>query len=122
MYNRLEKLLDQDSASIADYYKSEIEWHKTSYTTVTSKKNLSHLKDIAVTAESTNSTKDVLLDRRSQVLHFDWKKCVFCQKCNHGKDKNLTNVSTFCFCQTLEHIVHQKNDEKSKLHLVTFPS
>ena len=117
--NRLEKLLDQDSASIADSYKSEIKWYKACYTVVTSKKNLSHLKDISVTVESTNSTKDVST-RRSQVSDFDWKKCIFCQKCYHGKDKNLTNVSTFRFCQTLEHIVHQKNDEKLILHLGDF--
>ena len=30
------------------------------------------------------------------------------------------NVSTFRFCQTSEHIVHQKNDEKLKLHLGDF--
>ena len=59
LYNRLEKLLDQYSVSIAGSYKSEIKWHKACYTTVTSKKNLSHLKDIAVAGESTNSTKDV---------------------------------------------------------------
>ena len=119
LYNRLEKLLDQDSSSIADSYKSEIKWHKACYTTVTSKKNLSHLKDVAVTGESTNSTQDVST-RRSQVSDFDWKKCIFCQKCYHGKDKNLINVSTFRFCQTLEHVVHQKNDEKLKLHLGDF--
>ena len=45
LYNRLEKLLDQDSASTADSYNSEIKWHKAYYTTVTSKKNLSHLKN-----------------------------------------------------------------------------
>ena len=96
LYNRLEKLLDQDtrSASIADSYKSEIKWHKACCTTVTSKKDLSHLKDIIV--ESTNSTKDVSA-RRSQVSDFDWKKCIFRQKCHHGEDKNLINVSTFRF-------------------------
>ena len=82
LHNRLEKLFDQDSATIADSYKSEIKWHKACYTTVTNKKNLSHLKDIAVTAESTNSTKDVSA-RRSQVSDIDWKKCIFSQKCYH---------------------------------------
>ena len=58
--------MDPDNASTADSYKSEIKWHKACYTTVTNKKNLSHLKDISVTVESTNSTKDIST-RRSQV-------------------------------------------------------
>ena len=39
LYNRLKKLLDQDSTSLTDSYKSEIKWHKACYTTATSKKN-----------------------------------------------------------------------------------
>ena len=63
----------------------------------------------------------LLDDHKFQTLTGKSKKCIFCQKCYHEKDKNLINISTFRFCRTLEHIVHQKNDEKLKLHLGAFP-
>ena len=48
------------------------------------------------------------------------KKCIFCQKIYHGKDKNLINVFTFQFCQTLERTVNLKNDGYLKLHIGDF--
>ena len=70
--------------------------------------------------EGENSSASEIQTRRSSVIDFDWKKCVFCQKIYHGKDKNLINVSAFQFCQTLERTVNLKNDSYLKLHIGDF--
>ena len=70
--------------------------------------------------EGENSSASEIQTRRSSVIDFDWKKCIFCQKIYHGKDKNLINVSTFQFCQTLERTVNLKNDSNLKLHIGDF--
>ena len=122
LYRRLESFLDEGCTSIHERYQSQIKWHKSCYTSTTSKKNLSHLKsEQEITeVEGESSSASEIQTRRSSVIDFDWKKCIFCQKIYHGKDKNLINVSTFQFCQTLERTVNLKNDSYLKLHVGDF--
>ena len=70
--------------------------------------------------EGENSSASEIQTRRSSVINFNWKKCIFCQKIYDGKDKNLINVSAFQFCQTLELTVNLKNDSYLKLHIGDF--
>ena len=122
LYRRLESVLDEGCTSIHEWYRSQIKWNKSCYTSTTSKKNLSHLKNEQeiTEVEGENSSASEIQTRRSSVIDFDWKKCIFCQKIYHGKDKNLINVSTFQFCQTLERTVNLQNDSYLKLHIGDF--
>ena len=97
LYRRLESFLDEGCTSIHERYRSQIKWHKSCYTSTTSKKNLSHLKNEQeiTEVEGESSSASETQTRRSSVIDFDWKKCIFCQKIYHGKNKNLINVSTF---------------------------
>ena len=70
--------------------------------------------------EGENSSASEIQTRRSSVIDFDWKTCIFCKKIYHGKDKNLINVSTFQFCQTLERTANLKDDSYLKLHIGAF--
>ena len=70
--------------------------------------------------EGENSSASEIQTRRSSFIDFDWKKCIFCQKIYHDEDKNLINVSTFQFCQTLERTVKLKNESYLKLHIGDF--
>ena len=121
-YRRFESFLDEGCTSIHGRYRSQIKWHKSCYTSTTSKKNLSHLKNEQeiTEVEGESSSASEIQTRRSSVIDFDWKKCIFCQKIYHGKYKNLINVSTFQFCQTLERTVNLKNDSYLKLHIGDF--
>ena len=123
LYRKLESFLDEGCTSIHKRYRSQIKWHKSCHSTSsTSKKNLSHFKNEQeiTEAEGENSSASQIQTRRSSVIDFDWKKCIFCQKIYHGKDKNLLNVSTFQFCQTLEGTVNFKNDSYLKLRIGDF--
>ena len=122
LYRRLGSFLDVGCTSIHERYRSKIQWLKSCYTSTTSKKNLSHLKNEQEIAEmeGESSSASEIQTRRSSVIDFDWKKCIFCKKIYHGKDKNLINVSTFQFSQTLERTVNLKNDSYLKLHIGDF--
>ena len=122
LYRRLDSFLDEGCTSIHEEYRSQIKWHKSCYTSNTSKKNLSHLKNEQeiTEVEGENSSASEIQTRRSSVTDFDWKKCIFCQKIYHGKDKNLVNVSTFQFCQILEGTGNLENDSYLKLHIGDF--
>ena len=119
---RLESFLDEDCTSTHERNQSQIKWYKSCYTSTTSKTNLSYLKNEKeiTEVEGENSSASETQTRRSSVIDFDWKKCIFCQKIYHGKDKNLINVSTFQFSQTLERTVNFKNDSYLKLHIGNF--
>lgn len=84
-------------------------WHKACYSIFTSKDHIARLGDKDQPKESSLGPSHSKIPRKP----FSWKHfCFFCERKTYKKDRNLVNVTTNNFCDTLKKRSNEKDDTK----------
>ena len=103
---------DEISHCIGDLV--EILWHKSCYSSYTSKRNLSFLSMSQNANLSEADEKKQPLDpgrsSRSKLSKLDWSLCMFCQKVNNKGKKTLVNVTTLDACSPILQAAEARGD------------
>ena len=92
----------------------EILWHKSCYSSYTSKRNLSFLSISQNANLSEADEKKQPLDpgrsSRSKLSKLDWSLCMFCQKVKNKGIKTLVNVATLDACSSILQAAEVRED------------
>ena len=106
-------------------FTKNVRWHKSCYSTLTSRKSLALLKKTSsvlydeseTDSEQGDSSTETRATRSATDLTIDWKKCIFCQQLSYKKEKRMIDVTTFEFGESLEKMIVEKGDNLFKAKL-----
>ena len=95
LYDRVYSNIDFGTGLSLPTFTENVRWHKSCYSTLTSKKSLTLLRkrssvpydESETDSDQGDSSTETRATRSTTDLRINWKKCIFCQQLSYKKDK-----------------------------------